>query len=314
MAENSMPGDLHSEEMRVALQAALSPNQGGPDLRREWMNLASGKESVLGWGEANGFRGVLYMPQVCGPLERPWIDAIEEVLRLLAEQYESDPDEFQEFVDRARRFWPSYEAWDFELERAAVRHGWPLWAIWRLPVHTVRSPEDPWLWLVSDYVKDSVPDRFGVETIEAWPEVRVSLVRADPESVGGFFGVVGALFDRLCRKLRGRFQEDHSRRYLFAEVLERWGRDPKRDRDTVPSWNEARAQIMAGVRMPVTKDKRADETAKRDIDEAAKDVDGLIRQYEENLSTITGGIPSASLEGGQSLLQGLAAMIGGPSQ
>jgi hypothetical protein len=299
---------MPSSEIGAALQAALIPNQAGPDLKDEWMNVIAGRDSVLGCGEVNGFLGVLCMSEVSGPLKKPWIAAIEEALRLLAKQYEDEQNEFQEYVDRALRFWPSYESWDFfELELTALNHGWPSWAIWCLPIHTVRSPKDPWKWLVSDYVKDSVPCGFSVTVVQPWPDAKVSLVRVDPDSVGSFFEAVGEHFDKLCLKLRGQFQEDRSRRTLMARVLQLWGGSPGKTNARMPSWDEARAQIMATIRM-----KQVEDTVGV-IDKAAQAVDGLRLYYEEKLNDIRGATASPSSDGPQHLLAGLAAMIE-PSQ
>jgi hypothetical protein len=244
-AERRLDEDVDSESFRWSLQYALIPNQYGCELRQEWINLLAGGNSALGGNSLNGFSGVLHMWKSPGRCE-PCVDAIGEAFSLLAKRYESDWNQFDRLLKKARAFWPSYARWNHELILAGLRYEWPGWALSLLDTRMFYARKNDQQRYVCDVVRESVPSKYCLSVVHSWHELELSLVSVDP-GVAGFLDLAGPMFERLFSEMSSPQLTGQSAKAMYAHLLN--GLSNLRDTPrTLPTCEEARDETTKGLR------------------------------------------------------------------
>jgi len=171
-------GDWMGVDLRVALTAALIPNQLDDRLLPVWRSMIDGRgdEYLIG-SVAHGIDGVSFLP-AAEPGEPP-LDEIGAALKALSVHLHDEPDrrvEFKAYLDRVLSRYPGRPSWNEELVRLADSHEWPDWAVVSLPSlcvrldRTARGGRQLFLWEIYLPLVKEFGNEFGFE-----PEIVAAL-------------------------------------------------------------------------------------------------------------------------------------------
>lgn len=131
----ALSGKWMGTDLRVALTAALIPNQVNKALLPVWQSMVDGggHDFLIG-SLAHGLDGVTFLPGV--EPDEPPLREIGEALKALSLRLQDETDrrpEFAHHVERVVSRYPGRPSRHAELLRLADRYDWPDWALISLP-------------------------------------------------------------------------------------------------------------------------------------------------------------------------------------
>lgn len=134
--QRELRGRWMGTDLRVALTAALIPNQVDKRLLPVWLSMidGGGGDDFLIGSLAHGLDGVTFLP-ADEPGEPP-LEEIGKALKLVSQRMQDEPDrrpQLKGYIDRVISRYPGRPSWHEELIRLADECAWPDWAVVSLP-------------------------------------------------------------------------------------------------------------------------------------------------------------------------------------
>lgn len=170
----ALRGEWLGTDLRVALTAALIPNQIDKRLLPVWQAMVEGRaDEFLVGSIRHGLDGITLMPGSDSEPEEPALDEIGGALKAVARNLSHERDrriEFKAFLKDVTDTYPGRRTWALDLVLLADKRHWPAWAVECLPslcIRLERSTDERMCYFAWHYILACVPKSYKYEVVSS---------------------------------------------------------------------------------------------------------------------------------------------------